>query len=65
MNARHAEAARRRWFVLGRLLAKAAEEDPRWAEALHALLARAPLSVQEARALGIQKNQRVRGTAET
>lgn len=55
MNARHAEAARRQWFVLGRLLAKAAEEDPRWAEALHALLARTPLSVQEARALGLRK----------
>ena len=55
MTARQAEAARRRWFVLGRLLAKAAEEDERWGRALEALLARTPLSVQEARALGLHK----------
>jgi hypothetical protein len=55
MNARQAEVARRRWFVLGRLLAKAAEEDERWGLVLEGLLARTPLSVQEARALGLHK----------
>lgn len=52
MELRHAEAARRRWFVLGRLLARAAEEDPCWADALEALLVRAPLTALEAKALG-------------
>ncbi len=55
MNARQAEAARRRWFVLGRLLAKAAEDDPRWADVLDALIARSAPTVQEARALGLEK----------
>lgn len=53
MKLRQAETARRRWFVLGRLLMRAAEEDPHWAHALRTLISRTPLTVQEQRALGL------------
>jgi hypothetical protein len=53
MKLRQAETARRRWFVLGRLLMRAAEEDPHWAHIMRTLISRTPLTVQEQRALGL------------
>lgn len=49
---RAAEAARRRWFVLGRLLSQAASEELFWAQILDSLVQRSNLSAREARALG-------------
>jgi hypothetical protein len=55
MELRQAEAARRRWFVLGRLFDRAAKEDAAWASALDILIARSALTAHEARALGIER----------
>jgi hypothetical protein len=35
---RNAEAARKKWFVIGRLLVSAAESDKRWVDLLRLLI---------------------------
>jgi hypothetical protein len=47
MSVRAAQAARRRWFILGRLLERAAERDPVWSEILTALISQGELSRAE------------------
>jgi len=55
MSVRNAQTARRRWFVLGRVLEKAAAQDARWAAVLVELLAQAVLSRAEATVLGLRR----------
>lgn len=57
MNLRQAEAARHRWFVLGRLLSRAASNDLRWADAMALLIDSSTLTAHEARALGLTKHK--------
>lgn len=51
MSVRTAEAARRRWFVLGRALERAATADRRWSNIVDQLLASAELTAGEKRLL--------------
>lgn len=51
MRVRMAEAARRRWFVLGRVLERAATTDRRWSSIVDQLLASAELTAGEKRLL--------------
>ena len=53
MRIRQAEGARRRWFVLGRLMTEAAQTDCRWQDVLRLLLQTRPLTGNEAKALGL------------
>lgn len=57
MRLREAESERRRCFVLGRLLVRAAQADPRWADVLQLLLASSPLKPLEAKALGLPSHR--------
>lgn len=54
---RHAQSERQRWFVLGRLLARAAEGDPAWRKVRETLLGQAQLTTQEARLLGVAQGK--------
>lgn len=53
MRVRQAEAVRKRWFVLGRLLTRAAAADPRWADFVQLLITSVKLTAHEERALGL------------
>lgn len=57
MRVRQAESARKRWFVLGRLLMRAASEDPRWGDVINLLISSTKMSALEARALGVPQRK--------
>jgi hypothetical protein len=61
MGARDAQAERRRWFVLGRLLARAAADEKEWGRVLDLLVARGGLSASETKLVAPVKAPRPSG----